>query len=613
MNSRQRMQVLCVTLVLCAWTHLSALAVSLDHLDPAREWRVKDIRITGNEHFSDQELRATMLTKERPWYLIWKEYPRFDPVTFATDIQRLEHFYEARGYYERTVRYTLSVDELDALVTIDITIDAHTPVTVAAVAVNVVGQPAGSPLVPLPTSLPVHEGIIFTEAVYHEAEELIRDSLLQHGYAHVETQRKAQVDLATNQVQVAYTVTPGPQTVFGPTRVEGTEEINPHLVLRELSYQSGERFSLQKIAESEQKLRNLELFRVIHIAPQPMDAKPIIVPMQVRVEEKPRHAIKLGLKYSTQDEFGAQVEWRDWNWFGDGRQLSFLLQLATVNRRLNLTFVQPHFLSPHTRALLSLRQEQSDEETFLLNTTRLLPRLEHHFSSTLTGFLGYRLEYAKLNNIAPATIRALGGITRTGVLSGPTLGLVYNTTEDLFNPQHGVAFSLVADQIGAIWGGDFSFYKIIAEAKGYHPIGWKTTLAARLKLGLVEPVGSHTDIPLFERLYAGGERSVRGYGRRRLGPLSAADDPLGGRSLIEGAIELRRPIWQQLGGAVFFDFGQVSLRSFDVPVENLQFAAGVGAWYPTPVGPLRLDIGFPFSPPRGDRAWQLHFSIGQYF
>ena len=120
-------------------------------------------------------------------------------------------------------------------------------------------------------------------------------------------------------------------------------------------------------------------------------------------------------------------------------------------------------------------------------------------------------------------------------------------------------------------------------------------------------------MPLFERFYAGGATSVRGYGRHRLGPLSGSNDPVGGRSLLEGSMELRRRLFEKVGGAVFFDFGQVSLHSFDIPVRKLKFTTGFGADYLTPVGPLRLDVGFPFSPPHSDRNWQIYFSIGQFF
>jgi len=83
--------------------------------------------------------------------------------------------------------------------------------------------------------------------------------------------------------------------------------------------------------------------------------------------------------------------------------------------------------------------------------------------------------------------------------------------------------------------------------------------------------------------------------------------------LLEGSIELRRQLFEKIGGIVFMDFGQVSLQSFDVPIDDLQFAFGVGVSYTTPVGPLRLDLGFPLDPPPGDQFWQVHFSIGQFF
>lgn len=606
--------VMLLIVAMWAWESDTVFAVTLADLAPGREWRVAAVHISGNAKFSEAELRATLLTNERPWYLPWKTRPVFDLVSFTTDLERIHRFYEARGYYETTVTYDLEVDEQTALVTAQLQIQEGRPVTVASVDVQVTADPAEvNVMPPLPDTLPLRSGELFTEEAYQQSEQVCRDFFLQRGYAHVETQRNAEVDLAQDHARVRYRLQPGPRAVFGPTRVEGTKTVDPSLIVRELTYQPGEQFSLQKIAKSRQKILDLELFRAVDIAPDKTTEKTQVVPMRVRVEEKPPRDVKLSLKYSTEDEFGGRAEWRHRNWLGNGRQLSLLIELSSITRTLGATFIQPHFLFPDTRFGLSLRQEQQDEETFLLNATRVRPSLEHRFSPALSAVFGYRLEYARLNDIAPATIRALGGIKREGLLSGPSLGVIWNTTEDPFNPQDGGMVSLFADQIGGIWGGDFNFYKITVEVKKYQSVGWQTVLAGRLKIGLAESFGARTNMPLFERFYAGGEKSVRGYGRRRLGPLSAADDPLGGLSLIEGSLELRRPLWQKLSGALFLDFGQVSLDSFDLPVSDLKYAAGVGVGYTTPIGPLRLDIGFPFDPPHGDQAWQLHFSIGQFF
>ena len=144
-------------------------------------------------------------------------------------------------------------------------------------------------------------------------------------------------------------------------------------------------------------------------------------------------------------------------------------------------------------------------------------------------------------------------------------------------------------------------------------LGWETILAGRLKIGFAEPLGPEENLPIFERLYAGGEKSVRGYARRKLGPLNANGDPIGGLSLIEGSLELRRPIWGPLGGALFVDFGQVSLRSFDLPVNDLKVWFRLRSQLSDPLGPLALYLGFPWRPPRGEASWQIYFSVGAYF
>lgn len=335
--------------------------------------------------------------------------------------------------------------------------------------------------------------------------------------------------------------------------------------------------------------------------------------MRIRVEERPPRDFKLGLGYGTEDEFRGKVEWRNRNWLGGGRRLSFLLTFSSITRSLGVQFVQPYFPTRRSQIVVGITQGQEDEETFLLNFSRFRPRLEHRFSNALSGFLGYRLEFGKLNSVSPSTIRGVGGFKREGILSGPTLGLVWNTTEDPFDPTQGEVLSFSFDQIGKFWGGDYQFYTFTTEAKKYYSIGWKTVLAGRVKLGLTDAFGSSANLPLFERLYAGGEKSVRGYGRRRLGPISDSDDPLGGLSLFEGSVELRRPVWKGLNGTLFVDFGQVSTKAHDIPLDELKFSAGFGVGYATPLGPLQLYLGFPFDPPNGDAPFQVHFSVGQFF
>jgi outer membrane protein insertion porin family len=597
---------------LCALTG-TASAILLDALDVSREWRVERIEFSGNKVLTADELSDAIVTKTRPWYRFWEDRPVFDPVTFGSDLERLQRFYESRGYYGTTVTYDLTVDNDRGFITAQIEVREGPPVLISDIDVEVAATAADKKAPPFPKELPVKRGEIFREAEYQQAEQLLRGVFLENGYAHVKTERKAEVDLDERRVRIRYTVHPGPIAVFGNTEVKGTDTVDPSVVIRELVYQAGETYAQSKVIESREKILALDLFGSVRVEPAETSGAPTVVPMEVEVAEKSHREIKLGLGYGTEDEFRTQLEWRHLNWLGGGRRLSISAKYSSIVAAGTINFVQPHFLTPRTQGIVNLSYDREEEETYVRNVGRFAPRIDHRFIPTLSGFVGYRLEHDKLTEVSPAIDLALGEIQRKGILSGPTMGLVWNTADNPLNPTKGEVISLTIDQAGAIWGGDFKFYKMTVEGKKYIDIGWKTVFASRLKLGLADAIGSDKNFPLFERFFAGGEKSVRGYGRRRLGPLAANDDPLGGLSLIEGSLELRRPIWKELNGAVFLDFGQLSKRSFDIPVDDLQFSAGFGVSYATPVGPLRLDIGFPFKPPRGDRSWQIHFSIGTYF
>ena len=138
-------------------------------------------------------------------------------------------------------------------------------------------------------------------------------------------------------------------------------------------------------------------------------------------------------------------------------------------------------------------------------------------------------------------------------------------------------------------------------------------LAVRGSIGALGGV-SRDDVPADERFYAGGGGSIRGIGFDLAGPLDDDDKPFGGRSVIEGSVELRTRWGENFGAALFLDAGTVDTTAFPSLQERVLFGAGPSLRYFTPVGPIRFDIGFPLNPRKGvDSAYQLYFSIGQAF
>ncbi|HEV8341542.1 MAG TPA: outer membrane protein assembly factor BamA [Candidatus Binatia bacterium] len=593
----------------------SAFAIPVDELDPGREWQIKSLTIEGNENLSTRELHEVLVTKTRPWYAVWRPLPLFDPVTFAADLQRLRRFYQAQGHYEAEISADLETNESENTVTAHIKISEGKPVIVAEMQLEVTDYPELQPVLESHRpDLPLAVGKVMTEQAYQQTGAKIKEILLDEGRARAEVERKAQVIVDEHSADVFYRAEAGPASVFGEARVEGLKDVAPEIVTRELDYQPGERFSNKAIQTSRRNLLGLDLFSEVQINLGMLPNDSSVVPTEIRVEEKPPREIKIGIGYGTEDQLRGQVRWRHNNWLGGGRRLEVGGKASFIAREADVRFVQPHFFGRPNTFSLTFGPQQLDEPGFFLNAVRLQPRIERKFSDSVTGYLAYRVEHDRLKEISPETIQVLEEFQEKGILSGLALGFLVNTADHPLNPTRGWTLLLITEQVGSFLGGDFDFLKLQGEAKRYDPLVFKIILASRIKLGFAQPFGGRrAEVPLFERFYAGGSNSVRGYGRHRLGPLSAADDPVGGRSLVEGSLELRRELFENLGGALFLDFGQVSLRSFDPPIDNLKFAAGFGVSYATPVGPLRFDVGFPFSPPKGDRRWQIHFSVGQTF
>ena len=96
--------------------------------------------------------------------------------------------------------------------------------------------------------------------------------------------------------------------------------------------------------------------------------------------------------------------------------------------------------------------------------------------------------------------------------------------------------------------------------------------------------------------------------------MDSGNNPIGGESALEGSLELRYPIWKDLGGVVFVDFGQVSLTPFYVDFSDIRYTSGLGLRYKTPIGPVRIDAGYQLNPqPNESQHYAVYFSIGQAF
>jgi translocation and assembly module TamA len=189
--------------------------------------------------------------------------------------------------------------------------------------------------------------------------------------------------------------------------------------------------------------------------------------------------------------------------------------------------------------------------------------------------------------------------------------LSYDGSDDLLDPTRGFRLSGRFSPEASFQSGTFGYARVQLDASGYFPVSDRVVIAGRTRLGTI--VGASRDrIAPSRRFYAGGGGSVRGFAFQRLGPVDPVfDDPIGGRSLTEFALEARVR-FGNFAVVPFLDAGNVStspLRKF----EDLRLGAGLGVRYHTRFGPIRVDVGTPLGRRSGEPRIAVYVSLGQAF
>ena len=210
-----------------------------------------------------------------------------------------------------------------------------------------------------------------------------------------------------------------------------------------------------------------------------------------------------------------------------------------------------------------------------------------------------------------------GRIGRYGVLEDFSLlgvvgGVRWDDTTSALDPTSGYRASVTATPYWSIQDGS-TFTRLLAVGSTYLDVTGDARGVLALRGALGATLGATRDeITLDKRFYSGGGGSVRGYTYQSIGPRDAGNRPIGGASLLELGAEWRQRISGPWGGVAFVEAGSVSEDSFPGS-GDFRIGAGLGLRYQTAIGPIRVDVGVPLNPERGDPAYALYVGIGQAF
>jgi translocation and assembly module TamA len=552
-----------------------------------------------------EQSSALMTQKDRP------------PASYAAlskrvddDIGRFKDVLASEGYYEPDVEATIDaeVEPAQVVVSIDPGPLFHLQ------AVDIRYQPA-EPVTAVPRTaadLGLGIGEAAAGAPLVEAERRLVRQLDENGYPNARiVGRQYLANRETKTVAATWTVDTGPLARFGELRVDGLRAVDPEYVYRIAAWKPGTLYDIREIERVRTTLSKTRLFATI--TPPPREDVPVedgIVPVTFEVSEGPPRSVGIGLYYSTDEQGPAgSLSWEHRNLFGSAETLRIRIEGSQIRQWAEADLRKPAFLELDQTALANLRVERNDTDAYRGTTAGGFAGLERRFLDHWSITAGPAFVYANIEQSAG------GGGGEQFLLGGARTRLAYDSRDDKLNPTKGLNGSLGVSPFTSMALTSTQYVITEAALAGYQSAfeNDRVVFAGRGRIGSIYGA-SRSQVPASQRFYAGGGGSVRGYKFQSIGPLDSNNDPLGGRSLVEVSAEARIRIIGPFGIVPFVDGGQVYEEIYPrLSSEDLQWAAGLGLRYYSPVGPIRFDVATPLNPRGIDDPFQFYISIGQAF
>ncbi|MCM2336010.1 MAG: autotransporter assembly complex protein TamA [Pseudomonas sp.] len=497
-------------------------------------------------------------------------------------------------------------------VAVTITVQLGEPVTVRRADVGIDGEASGDRY--LREDLAAFEpdvGAVFDHALYEASKTRITRRLAERGYFDADfATRRVEVTRAERAADIDLRWASGPRYDMGEiTVVQSPRILRPGLVDKLVYWEHGSYYHQGKLDRFRESLAKLDYFSAIDIVPHPDAAVDGQVPITVTLTPAKRSIYTAGLSYGTDSGAGVRlgVERR----YVNDRGHKALAQIDYAQRRKTATlqYRVPAFAwldGWYTAAL-----QFADEQTDYIDTRRiaLVGSRSGQVSTRLNAVASVtalRERWSYVDRVETLPFPAPPVEYRYATFLYPSLRGEYIDADDRIFPRD--AIGLTAEVKGGIEGvgSDANFLQAHAVGRWYRGLGARNRLIVRGEAGSTW-TNALVQMPPSLRFFAGGDRSIRGYGYREVGPSSVGRDgkryALGARNVITASAEFERYFNDSWGAAVFVDTGD----AFD-DTPDLRTGVGLGARWKSPVGPVRIDIARGLNDP--DSAFELYLNIG---
>lgn len=581
---------------------------------------VRRINFIGNDSVLPRDLLKVMKTKTWNILSFFNKSGRLLPAQMEEDKVAIRTLYQNRGFADVQVLDFQTVPLESDGVELNITVVEGIQYRVNNLkleGVNIV------PTEDLKARLSMQNGSLFTPKGMGDDLKLLRDFYGARGYVDMVAMPEV-LPAGPGAVDVTYRIDEQFQSYVNLVNIQGNTRTKDRVIRREMAVKPGDVFDTTLVDVSRKRLENLNYFEKVETVPTET-----IVPgrkdLNVIVQEKRTGSFNFGVGFSTTDSLVGFAELQQsnfdlFNWptfVGGGQRFRIRAQYGLQRKDFVVSLTEPWFMGYK----LSVGGEAYYREANFLSTVYnqsnygFAIQARKQLWRALAGRVEYRLEGIDIfdvdtDNVGQFIQDSAGLYTRSAI----TGGLTWDTRDSLFLTRRGELVEFTTFIAGGGLGGDVQDYGVSIEASKYFLLPWDIIFTVKGELAVVDAWGGSNEVPIFDRLYLGGANNLRGFNYREVGPVDQYDNPIGGQSLGYMTLEMTFPIMSRVRGAVFTDAGFVNADAYDFSSSNVNADIGIGLRLDLPIGPIRVDYGYPvihdgWNGPPG----KFNFNIGYQF
>lgn len=589
---------------------------------------IHHLNIVGNHAFSEDELKKKfLLGTDGGWFSSRDQYSK---QKLSADLETLRSYYQDRGYINFDILSTqvsITPDRRNVYITINV--DEGEQYTVREVKI------AGDTVVPkeqLAELVSVKSGDIFSRKEVVDSNKRISDALGNLGYAFANINPIPDIDKDKREVTLTYFVDPGKRVYVRRINLTGNVRTDDVVLRREMRQMEGGWISTSKIERSRTRLNRLGYFDDVTVKTPAVAGSPDQVDLDMAVAEQATFgSFNFGIGYGDTQGVtaNASVDWQ--NFMGTGQKFSINVDNSSVSRRYSFNFTDPYATIDGVSRSISMYYRETDAGAANIadyTTDSYGAALRYgvpvsEYDTFRYGF-GYEHTLLHLKDTTSAEIVNFCADAATTEdcqfdAYNLELGWVHDTRDRAIFPHKGGTLTLSGQVAMPLSDTSLSFYKARLNEKHYFPLTNSLTFAMEGEGAYANTYGDSKVLAPYERYYAGGIRSVRGYKGNTListaGTVDSNGDPLGGNARVLGNMELVfPPPWdlenKSMRFMAFVDAGNVYNTGEGIELDLLRASTGISMVWLTPVGPLTFSYAWPINEKDIDQVEHFQFTLG---